>query len=329
MTETTNPLLEVPIEERMTQQIKAHLSQKSKVHPCRVNRASEVGHPCPRYLAYTRVAWQHKSPPDATLQVIFDDGNLHEQYMIRLMQDSGIVIEETQKGYEWREYEITGHLDGKIRTKDEDGKTYLAPLEIKSNSPFTFDRIRSQADLYDPKRFWLEKWAAQIQLYLLMDSKPWGILALKNKAAMGAFPIRLIRIDLDYDLAEDLLQRAERNNQVVRDYFAAEDRKAGQEELDAILPERIEPSEETCGRCSFMSLCMGARSWGPELVVMTDDQIITAIERRAELIDPSKEYKRVHDHLRQAIINAGGNVLAGGYHLTIDGRKSLKVVQVG
>ena len=328
MTETDNPLLDIPVEESMTRDIRNYLSSKSKVYPCRVNRASEIGHPCPRYLAYTRVAWQHKSPPDATLQVTFDDGNLHEQYMIRLMQDSGIVIEETQKGYEWREYEITGHLDGKIRTTD-DGKTYLAPLEIKSNSPFTFDRIRSQADLYDPKRFWLEKWAAQIQLYLLMDSKPWGILALKNKAAMGTFPIRLIRIDLDYDLAEKLLKRAERNNQVVADWFKAEDSGASDEELDAILPERIEPSEETCGRCSFMSLCMGAREWGPELIVMTDKQIIESIGVREELQGPSKEYKRVHDNLRQAIINAGGNVLAGGYHLTIDGRKSLKVVKVG
>ena len=55
--------------------------KKSKVRiwPCHVNRASNLGHPCERYLVYSRTAWDKKAPHEWELQVVFDEGNNQER----------------------------------------------------------------------------------------------------------------------------------------------------------------------------------------------------------------------------------------------------------
>ena len=280
----------------VVQRLQEHLKAQGKVYPCHTNRASELGHPCDRYLVYNRVAWEHKQPPDPTLAVIFRDGVLHEQDVIRLMQDSGLSFQDQQKSFTWPEYEISGHIDG---TLADDGE--LIPTEIKSVSPYTFQRIHSQNDLFDPKRPWVQKWGAQVQIYLLMMNVDHGLLVLKCKAPAGYWPIKVIDVDLDYEHAEVLLQRAERVNAAVKAWNGATEA-----EREATLPARVEPTEEVCGRCPFLHICLQARSWGPELIVLDDSEIVALAERRKELEEASAEFKAVDDRLKAALKNRAG-----------------------
>jgi len=295
----------------MNEAILSHVKALGKVSPCRSNRASEIGHPCLRYLCYTRVAWRDKSVPDPTLQIIFNDGNLHERATTRIIEDAGYEIAETQKSFEWPLHQITGHIDGKVYARVE-GKRESIPIEIKSCNDATFRTINSQEDLYSGKRFWVEKWGGQIQTYLLLDDKPHGLLILKNKAPAGVFPIKVIPISLDYERAERLIQRAEAVNEVV-EVWVAEEAKSGTspEALEALLPERVSPDEALCGRCPFLHRCMGVRTFGPELIILTEDELLDLAIRREELYPLQAEYKEKDKRLKTALKNLGENFLIG------------------
>jgi len=303
--------------EEITDQIKKYLVAKGKVYPCHTNRASELGHPCLRYLAYTRVAWEHREPPDATLAIIFDDGNLHEEATFRLLKDSGFTITEQQKSFNWPEYQISGHIDGKILLGEE-----AVPVEVKSVSDYSYIAINSQADLFDPKRPWVTKWGGQLQLYLLMDNKDWGLLILKCKSPKGWFPIKVIRVDMDYELGEELLKKAEKINKVVAQWREAESYGESLELLEEYLPDRIEPDEAICKWCPFLHLCLGQREWGPELIILDDDEVLALLERREELEAFSKEYKAVDAKAKTAIKNRGENLIVGSFHATVKTNKA-------
>ena len=45
--------------------------RKIKINPCHTNRASELGHPCLRYLVYIRTSWQDRVPHGLGLQLLF------------------------------------------------------------------------------------------------------------------------------------------------------------------------------------------------------------------------------------------------------------------
>src|SRR5438309_8002720 len=56
------------------QHIDDYKASKIEQWPVRSNRASELGHPCERFLTYNRVAWRHARLPDVGLQYVFDEG---------------------------------------------------------------------------------------------------------------------------------------------------------------------------------------------------------------------------------------------------------------
>ena len=312
------------VAQEMNQAVRQHLRSRSKHSPVHTNRASELGHPCSRYVCYVRVAWQDRELPDETLQVIFDDGNMHERYVIRLLEDVGYNVQEQQIPFEWKEYSITGHLDAVLYIED----IGQVVAEMKSTNDHTYQTLNCAADFLNGQ-WWVKKWYGQLQLYLLLKNLDNGLFILKDKSPMGRFPLKFIPVALDYEYAEGLLRKAEMANKVVA--AVEKQREMGMTDpadLDRLLPDRIEPDEKICGRCSFIHRCMGQRTFGPELVILTDEQISAKVIRREELKPFSKEYKDVHDGLRQAIINAGGNVISGDYHLTIGGRNALKVDKV-
>ena len=57
--------------------------EKIKVYPCRNLRASNIGHPCERYLYLLVTRWEDQRPHDVGLQHIFDLGNTLETHTIK------------------------------------------------------------------------------------------------------------------------------------------------------------------------------------------------------------------------------------------------------
>ena len=150
--------------------------KKSRIKqwPVNSNRASSLGHECLRYLVYERTRWQEKVLHGVTLQMIFDEGNLHEKAVIRDLQDAGNEIIEQQRAFAWSAYLITGHIDGKL-LKD----SIAIPFEIKSCSPWIFQSINKLNDLHNHKYHHVRCYPSQLTLYLLMDNKEFGYFIFK------------------------------------------------------------------------------------------------------------------------------------------------------
>jgi len=220
------------ISEYINSSVKKYLESKIRVYPAHVNRASEIGHPCERYLVYTRIAWNKKAKHDWHLQRIFDLGNMYEVDTLKLLSEAGITILEQQRAFKLEKPVITGHIDGKILFE---GTAY--PMEIKSMSPFVWQKINSIEDMLHGKYPYLRKYPGQMMVYLLMDNKDEGVFILVNKTTGQ---IKVITVPLDYEYAETLLQKAERIDKYV-------ERNE--------LPPHIE-EKNICANCSFKHICL-------------------------------------------------------------------------
>ena len=177
---------------------------KQYAHP--LNRASEAGHPCVRFLVLSRIATNLKTLHDVGLQRIFDEGNLHEDALMRELMDAGIRIVEQQRGYSWPKFQLSGRIDAKVGINGS-----FIPLEIKSCSPNVFRTVIDMApgDMVKSKYPWLRKYPAQILLYMLMEGSEAGIMLFKNKTTGEKCQKLFILDDAMMEYAESILKKLE------------------------------------------------------------------------------------------------------------------------
>jgi len=267
-------------------------AEKMRQSPVRSNRASEIGHPCLRYLVFARTRWQERALPDARLAMIFDIGNDIEDRVQRDLKEAGFQVIEQQRSFEWRDYEITGHVDMKILL---DGVGI--PVEVKSASPFAFDKVNSVEDMLRSKFVYMQKYPAQLSLYMLMDGKDRGLFLFKNKST-GA--MKEIWMELDYDYAEGILKKAEAVNRHVK---------------DGTVPAPIDYDENTCDDCPFAHICNVERV-GKEVEIVDDENLASMLDRLETLKPAAKEYADIDKELKAAL--EGRKALIGSWF--VDGK---------
>ncbi len=258
----------------LTEQVVDYKKSQIKQWPVRSNRASEIGHPCERYLVFLRTRWQEKALHDVALQFIFDEGRMHEDAVLATLTAAGLKLIEQQRAFDWPKYQITGHIDAKVLSGNR-----AIPLEIKSSSPFVFNKLNSVQDLFDGEYVYLKKYPAQMTLYMLMDGKDEGLFLFKNKVNGQ---LKEIPMTLDYTYGESLIQKAERINRHV---------EAG------TIPDPVEWSEEVCGGCGFAHICM------PEVrrdaLEITDmPELEAKLKRREELKVLAREYEALDKEIK-------------------------------
>ncbi len=266
-------------------------SGRIRIQPNPNNRASEAGHDCERYLVYARRNWREKIRHDARLQRVFDEGVLQEQAILQKLAAAGIVVVEQQRSLEWKQFQLTGHIDGKLSW---DGELY--PLEIKSFSAVNFNAIDTVEDMIRSKHGYMRKYPVQMQLYLLMDESPEGLFLLKDKSS-GA--IKLVPCRLDYEFAEKILQKLERVNAHVA---------AG------TYPDRCEYSDGLCGQCLLRHLCLPDKDYGSAEFIADSDFIFT-LERREELKESVKEYEELDEEVKSRVKPYETDIIAGNFLL--------------
>ena len=264
-------------------------ARKIKAYPVNSNRASDLGNPCLRYHVLNRTRWEEKSLHDVGLQSVFDLGNDIEEIALRELAEAGVKVVEQQKPFNWKEYQITGHLDGLVLL---DGNAY--PLEIKSCSPFVFDSIGTIDDIKKGKYAYLRKYPVQLNLYLLMSNIGRGVFLFKNKVT-GAY--KEIWMDLDYELGEEALKRAE----AINAHLAA-----------GTVPDPIEYGDE-CERCGFRHLCP-VDHVGREIEIYTGE-LSVMLDRLEELKPAKKEYEEIDDTVKK-IVEGREKVMAGTWFVT-------------
>lgn len=251
-----------------------------RVYPQRVNRASSAGHDCARFLVLSRTRWQERQPNDVTLQFIFDGGNMVEDMAMRQLRAAGFTITEQQRSLDWPKYELTGHLDGCLI---DGGQVY--PFDVKSVSPWAWDKIGSLDDMLASDRHWVRHWPVQLLLYMWMKEQESGFLYLVNKVT---YVPKVVWIHLSdpkaLEVVEATLQRLETVNAHV---------KAG------TLPDGIDDAEQ-CPECPFFHVCL------PEIkqkaIDLSDDpDLIAKLQRRETLAAAAKEYEAIDKAVKDAL----------------------------
>lgn len=266
---------------------KSHIKQ----WPVNSNRASNLGHECLRYLVYERTRWQEKTLHGVELQTIFEEGNLHETAVLRDLQDAGFQVIEQQRAFQWSEYNITGHIDAKVLIEG-----IAVPIEIKSCSPWIFQNIETAADLYNGKYHHLRMYPAQMTLYLLMDNKDYGLFIFKNKSNGQ---LKEVRMDLDYELGERLLQKAEQINQHVS--------------ADTIPP-HCDYDESVCGQCGYLHICLPDIK-RDAMELKSDPELEAKLARMFELKPFKKEHDTIDKDLKKEF-NRLEKAMIGNYLIT-------------
>jgi len=274
-------MIEIP---NLVEALDRAAEKRIKAWPHPNNRASEAGHPCVRFLVLSRLEPDKKVLHDVNLQRIFDLGNVFEKAVFQELQEAGVNVVEQQRPFEWKKFQLTGHIDGKIQVGITIGDK-LIPIEIKSCSPNSFTEVEGKKpiDLINSRKSWLRKYPAQILLYMLMDGSEAGIIIFKNKLNGKYYQMNFQLDDTALEYTESILKKLE----VVNDYVARRE----------IPP--LEPCDE-CARCGFeKTICFPGKDYGAGYDFSTDPEIEKKLLRWEELQPLAKEYEELEKEIKE------------------------------
>ena len=263
-----------------------------KVYPCEHLRASNVGHPCERYLYLLIRNWEEQTPHDEGLQNIFDLGNSIEAYTIKKLRDSGLeVFTPTQRSWKVENPLITGRED--IRIKDpETGE--LFPAEIKGLSPNEWERLNTVEDFYNSRRYYVRGYPSQLLVYMWKFEKLKGFFILTNKLTGE---LKIIEVPFDWDRADELLKKAERI------YTALAD------STGKTVPEACDDLS-VCEKCQMRHLCTAPHERAETEI--DDGELEEAIDRKNELAPLYREYNEINDQIKK-MVGEREKVISGKY----------------
>lgn len=272
-----------------------HMS--SLVHlngPSANTRASSIGNECERYLVYERtVPADQRVRYSPELAAIFELGKDMEKIAIRRLEDMGAEIVQRGRDYLDRRYELSGHIDAKIRMP---GWPRAVPAEIKGLNPYTGESIHSLDDIKNSRQAWVRKYYDQQQSYLFLEASELGVFVLFNKST--GWP-HFINTPLDYAYAEQLLKKAERVALHVR---------------NDTLPDRHLSKE--CQRCQFLPVCNPPLDYGQGVVMLDNGELEALVRRRIELDQAASEWESLDKEIKAALPKAEGEFLIGEYVIT-------------
>jgi CRISPR/Cas system-associated exonuclease Cas4 (RecB family) len=235
-------------------------------------------------------------PHSVDLQSIFDEGKAQEKITLAEISKTEFEIIEQQRYFEWKEYEITGHIDGMV---EFDGR--LLPLEIKSTSDYNFKKMTQAENLVETMLagpHYMQRYPAQLLLYMLMSNKDQGVWVFKNKQN-GDIKDRLVELEPWLDYAESIVKKAESVNKHVK---------------DGTEPEGIN-DWMICRECDFQHICHPSKTDGDhfDLIAELEPLLDRRDELKAEIRGPEKELKLLNDEIKTVLGDRAGIVLAGAW----------------
>jgi CRISPR/Cas system-associated exonuclease Cas4 (RecB family) len=289
--------------ETIKNKIDAFVQSEIKVYPVNNLRASNVGHPCERYLYLLIKHWDEVKPHDEGLQNVFDLGNTIEEYTIKKLKDAGLEV-ITPHERSWRFDVRGGIISGRedIRIKDDETGE-LFPAEIKGLSPYEWERLNSIDDFYSSKRYYVRGYPAQLMIYCFHFGKEKGYFILTNKLTGEIKPIE---VPFDYDKAEALLSKAERIYAAIADESKATE---------------LNPCDDisVCEQCPLAHLCTsGIQRTAAEI---DDGELEAMIDRQAELAPAYREYNELNDEIKELVAakipDEKGSIITGKYYVEV------------
>jgi len=240
------------------------------------NWASEIGHPCARNLTYCRMNWRERSPLDIDALYRVEAGSDEELKIKHKLERAGFEVILAQKYFSWKEYQVSGKIDGKVGVPVV-GKKIFLPIEAKMINPMFWDKTKTVNEVKTSRNWWIRKYVSQLNLYLFMDGAEGGFLVL---CCPGKRP-RILPMLPDYDLADHDLAKAT----TVNKHIAA-----------GTLPEPMPYDPSVCGMCDFSHLCPQLKALDSSWVEISDADT-PMLEFYVELKDAKKKFEQVHAKL--------------------------------
>ncbi len=251
------------------------------------NWPTALAHDCRAYAVYMRtVPPAQRRQIGVDLAMIFSEGNDQGRMVKRDLEDAGFIVSDQESQMVWPKYQISGRKDLKIW---KEGFREKINVEVKSCSPFTYDKIKTIEDISDANEPWLRKWYKQVALYMVLQGveKYWLLLKSKSKGAIKILEFTMN--DHIYQTAEAMIKKAEWVNRLIQ---IGEMPKAEDKISDV----------DFCSECEFYNVCLPDLTFGPGAVIFSGEDIaeLTAqLERRAELDPLRKEFEELDKELKQ------------------------------
>lgn len=282
--------IEAQVEKTYTKQIRQY--------PCHINRASEIGHQCSRYLVYCRTHWEQRQIHDVGLEFIFEGGRYIEQLALRRLETAGFELSNQGRDFHDKKYSISGHVDafiGKPRHTDGSPNAQF-PLEIKGISPYDWDKIDSAEDMLLSPKPWLKKYPGQLQMYLFLSEQPLGVFYIINKLTYRG---KAIWLPLDYDYCEDLIKKAEQVNAHC---------------ANGTLPER-NLDADVCMKCPFRHICLPDLKNVEGITFIDNEDFERDLDRLNELKPAKSEYEKIDKRIKK-LVEGKDNLNVGDWLIT-------------
>jgi len=261
-----------------TDRFEKWLLDQRHLSPAKSLRASSLGWPCERRLWYDQREWQEAALPTVGLQGIFAWGRDFEQALIRRLMEAGYSWRASQLAREWPHFNITGHIEGEI---SEDG-VHWTLAEVKGIHPNFFDRVTTWRDFLSMGPIY-SQYAAQVQLYLLLDNVESMVLIVGKKGTY--WPVKFLPVELDLEYAESLLRKAERVNRAVE---------------NGPIPDRTDDAA-VCQPCPYKLHCLPSEDFGPGAELLDDPDLLAQLHRRDELAPLRAEYEATDKAIKTAM----------------------------
>jgi hypothetical protein len=253
--------------------IETMYKKDSQSFPARSIRASAIGNPCARCLAYDQLMPGGEISP--RLAGIFALGRTLEDQAVadftEALKGTDVDIIRDRMSLPVNKYNIGGKVDWWIAFTPEgatDHRTRMKiPAEFKSMSPFSFDEIHSMEDMLSSRKTWVRKYPAQLLTYMILTSTEFGLFILRNKVTGEYRQINVTLDDKAITYCEELLKRAE----TVRDAVEAYRKSDTDAEKNACLPPRIDFDPDACQNCDHFKTCLPDITQAPSVVNLISD----------------------------------------------------------
>ena len=222
------------------------------------NWASELGHPCKKFLVHARLDWKERQLMDIDGEYRVEEGNQAEWQLKKDLGDIGFVINESQRTFTIPELKIKGRVDGFLPLNREFRNfpgLASVPCEIKTINPNYWASTKTLEDIKTHRAWWIRGYPSQLNAYLYASNSPFGFFILKT---FGKRP-RIIPMLLDYDRLDGDFHKIEDVNRHV---------EAG------TYPERIPYDPQICGMCDFAHICQPLRATEFSEVSASEEEVL-------------------------------------------------------
>jgi len=281
--------------------------------------ASEIGHPCERYLVYRQTHTNKAKKINARLAQLFDVGNLHGREIVHLLDEAlhaygptrDCRVERTEMPIPENQDGITGKMDLAVAVPQPAGRPRYIPVEFKALSDVIFNQLDDVQDMMNSNFIFMRKYPAQLTCYMHYFKETEGVFLIRNKQTGDH---KMLTMSLDPAYRDSLLAKARRINSTVTAYKTAAGPAAGVEvpAQANLLPPRMNWTQSLCGHCPFLGICLPDMSRVPGIeCLLGKDELDEAVRQREDLHDASLRYGRadtcVKGHLRALCdgMNAG------------------------